>query len=274
MLRILHSLPFAPVVALMLAGAVFSLVLAMPVAPLEQMVAQIGLADFIAAAHPPLGLTARILSGLAAAVLVGVPVYVLARLPGQILRARRRFVVIPARPIGLAFEDDLLRVGPQATDGRPAFPQFLTSEAAACIDETRAEDVLILRPDMVVAAPPPASPPPAAPSLGRRHAVLSIVSNADAGGRDAGDVSTPVYLPQPDPVLIIEPAPVPPPLSGGHMAPDAVSAACAAPEAPTMRDLVARFERGLADLRDQGRLPADDQHLQAALSRLELAAVR
>lgn len=274
MLRILHSLPFAPVVALMLAGAVFSLVLAMPVGPFEQIVAQIGLADFMSAAHPPLGLKARILTAMAAALLLGVPVYVLVRLPGQILRARRRFVVIPARPIGLVVEDDMPRIGPQAADDRPAFPQFLTPEAAACVDEAMAEDVLILRPDMVLAAPPPASSQPVALPIGRRHPFLSIVSSAEAGGRGADDVSTPVYLPQPDPVLIIEPAPVPPPLFGSHMTTDAVPTACATLEAPTMRDLVARFERGLADLRDQGRLPADDQHLQAALSRLELAAVR
>lgn len=141
--RLLDRVPFAPVVAALFGLVAAILVLATPGWLFERMVAASGLPGLVAAAAPPLGDKARIMTAIMALAAVSGTIWTMLALPGMVLKAR------PAQSRGHRIEphdDDAGEDGLAKTPfRRPLFADadlgapFMSDEAIA-----HARDELVL----------------------------------------------------------------------------------------------------------------------------------
>jgi hypothetical protein len=279
-LKQVQRLPFAPVVALMFAAVAAVLVLATPVWLLERAVLAVGLPDVLPAAAPPLGSKARFLlvflaSGGAAVLAL------VAAFPFRNAKSRKpqAVTVQPLRrdadeaPI---FNRPSVFAAPVLED-EPNLPSFLAQPLAQLAQEAlppaQLEDELLLDALMIVEEAPVAPAPmtPDAVFMEAIHVALEDVPLAPLGLPQMPDIFI-----QPETVLHLAPAPVPPPAEpvveeeAPRLAqrPRIVEA-----REPSIAELMERFQRGLETLKRTDPQALEDVPLRDALTRLERIAV-
>ena len=291
MLKQLQRLPFAPVVALMFAAVAALLVLATPVWLLEHAVLAVGLPDVLPAAAPPLGTKARfllvVLAGGGAAVLAFV-----AALPFRNAKPRKPQAVT-VQPLRRDAEEAPIFNRPSVfaapvLEDEPNLPSFLAQPLAQLTEETQPvvqtepaqnepaqneEDELLLDALMIVEEVPAAPAVPMTPDavfMEAIHVALEDVPLASSNLPQMPDIFI-----QPETVLHLAPAPVPPPVD-----PIEEDAPRLAPRPrivesrePTIAELMERFQRGLETLKRTDPQALDDVPLREALTRLERIAV-
>lgn len=272
MLKQIQRLPFAPVVALMFAGVAAILVLATPVWLLEHAVISLGLPDLLPAAAPPLGRKARILLIVLGAASSGMLAFLVA-LPFRDPKPRKASAVsVPplrkAQDGATAFNRPSVFAAPVVDE--PNLPSFLAQPLAELQTESlpvagKDDDELLLDSLMIVEEAEDAGPALAEPSA----APVFLMDPPQM----------PDIFIQPETVLHLEPAPLPPP--SDMLAEEAVSPEpLVAPRPrivehrePTIDELMERFQRGLETLKRAETSPLDDANLRQALSQLERFAV-
>jgi hypothetical protein len=131
-------------------------------------------------------------------------------------------------------------------------PRFLRREKAG-----RADEELLLD----IAAPEAAAPAMAPPNPPGRPQLVLV---SDVRTEEVSPSRPPsVYLPQPDPVFLHAPPPVPPPGA------DPARLASERLTAPGVADLIDRLERALAQTRDEAHPSAEQAALKAAIVQLD-----
>lgn len=269
MLKQIQRLPFAPVVALMFAGVAAILVLATPVWLLEHAVISLGLPDLLPAAAPPLGRKARILLIVLGAASSGMLAFLVA-LPFRDPKPRKASAVsVP--PLRKAQEDATAFNRPSvfaaSVEDEPNLPSFLAQPLAELQTESlpvagKNDDELLLDSLMIVEEAEP---------------VLAAPSAAPVFLMDPPQM--PDIFIQPETVLHLEPAPLPPPsdmLAEEAVTPEPLIAPrprIVEHREPTIDELMERFQRGLETLKRAETSPLDDVNLRQALSQLERFAV-
>lgn len=328
MSKFVQRLPFAPIVAVLFGATAAVLVLAVPDWRFEQFVSESGLATYVAAAEPPLGIKARFLSALLVAGMVSLGLFLLLNPLAKSAERRRQPVEVDPLPMD-AFGRLRRARGPDAAidmaDDLPNLPRFLQPESVAespsapaadshaaslpmffqaAMDDpagkegagSAAEDELLLetvidempvQPAALEAEAPiiePVALSTAAPDLPPAPPVYAqVVPKAEAERVASFDPAScpfigaiaeraasapklsaePLYMRQPDPVLIIEPAPVQPPVPP-------VQPRLVAQREPSVTELMERFEEALQKLQRDDRPAGDDAVLRRAMTQLEV----
>lgn len=299
MLKQIQRLPFVPVVALMFAAVAAILVLATPVWLLEHVVYAAGLPDILPAAAPPLGSKARFLLVFLAAGGTFALAF-LAALPFRDAKPRKpqSVTVQPLRRD--EFEAAVFNrpsvFTPPVLEDEPNLPSFLAQPLAQMANDSVPlpdddGDELLLDALMIVEDENESgSASFAEVEAGFRAAIRNAAEDVPVILTDLPPM--PEIFIQPETVLHLEPAPVPPPPD--PVAPYPVidaepevepepafeAAPLVAPRPriveqrePTIEELMERFQRGLETLKRTDAFPVDDLTLRHALTQLERIAV-
>lgn len=264
MLKQLQRLPFAPVVALMFAAVAVILVMAMPVWLLEQQVVRLGLFDILPAAAPPLGEKARMLAALLAGGVTGLFALIVS-LPFSVSGPRARMVV-EVQPLRRtedvapqAYAAPAVILPPEPAEEEAQLPSFL-APSPDIIDAVPVDDVLEL--DEFELSGADALPEeaeeefPLASDMVIEEVVAQPVAidvlredeeavEVEMPSVEASSADSPLAAPRPRVV---------------------------APRAPSIVELIDRFERGLEEYQHSGASPVNDDVLRDALSKLEKLA--
>ena len=284
MLKQIQRLPFAPVVALMFAAVAAVLVLATPVWLLEHAVVQIGLPEIVSQAAPPLGTKARFLLVLLAAGGAGCAAFI-ASFPFRDTKPRKAQVVT-VQPLhradaeAPAFNRPSV-FAPPPLDDEPNLPSFLAQPLARIAEPDSApvaeddDDELLLDSLMIVDDAEPINA--VAVQDTEDHFVAAVRTFAEEMPVLTIDLPPmPDIFIQPETVLHLEPAPVPPPQDPVPV--EVVPQTAPRPRIvehrePTIAELMERFQRGLESLKQMDTSPLDDPALRNALTQLERIAV-
>jgi hypothetical protein len=280
-LKQLQRLPFAPVVALMFAAVAALLVLATPVWLLEHAVLAAGLPDVLPAAAPPLGMKARFLLVFLAGGGAAVVAFV-AALPFRNAKPRKPQAVT-VQPLRRDAEEAPIFNRPSvfaapALEDEPNLPSFLAQPLAQLVDESlppaqNEEDELLLDALMIVEEAPAAPVVPMTPDAVFMEAIHIALEDVPLASSDLPQM--PDIFIQPETVLHLAPAPVPPPVD--PIVEDAPRLAprprIVEPREPTIAELMERFQRGLETLTRTDPQALEDVPLRDALTRLERIAV-
>ncbi len=294
MLKQIQRLPFAPVVALMFAAVAAILVLATPVWLLEHVVYAAGLPDILPAAAPPLGSKARFLL----VVLAAGGTFALAFLAALPLRDAkpRKPQSVTVQPLRRdEFEAAVFNrpsvFTPPVLEDEPNLPSFLAQPLAQMANDSVQlpdddGDELLLDTLMIVEDEDELGGASFAEvEAGFRAAIRNAVEDVPVILTDLPPM--PEIFIQPETVLHLEPAPVPPPPDPvidavPEVDPEPVfeAAPLVAPRPriveqrePTIEELMERFQRGLETLKRTDAFPLDDLTLRHALAQLERIAV-
>jgi len=194
MKKLMKRLPLGLLAAIMLGGAAAFFCLAMPAEMLERIVSASGLPDLLAAAAPPLGLTARLLAAALAALVAGGLAWGGFALSGPRRPAHQRegdadeAADIPLPP---------LRRADLHPDAPPRRPLFAASDIGTPLDLSDPLDpvpVFAIDPAPEPEAEPVSEPGPTAPPpsiAARVESIGALMARLEAGlarraGRDAG----------------------------------------------------------------------------------------
>ena len=230
MVRLVQRLPFLPVIAVIFGWAAGTVVLAMPVWQLDAVLTEWGGPYLPNIIRPPLSPFGRFLCATS----IGFIVSLLVLFPHMLVRAARqrghKAVAVPNWPGVSDPREDGMAV--QNTAAEAAWPEFLGARPA--LQSEREADEFLLEEAMRLSdAEDPAI----------LTASASAPSEVTAGLADAAD-PMPVRLHQPDPVFIMEPAPVRPP---AHSRPVSLTQASVAEG--SIVDLLDRLERTMVGRR-------------------------
>lgn len=292
MLKQIQRLPFAPVVALMFAGVAAILVLATPIWLLEHAVITAGLPDVLPAAAPPLGTKARFLLVLLSAGGAAIVAF-LAALPFRDAKPRK-LQVVTVPPLRREETDAAMFnrpsvFSPPVLDDEPNLPSFLAQPLAQMATESVSlplplplphndDDELILETMMILEDTVPLAQSPLAAEEDFVSAARNVLEEVPVSQTDLPQM--PDIFVQPETVLHLEPAPVPPPADAVVADPVVEDGPFFAPRPriveqrePTIAELMERFQRGLETLKRADSSPRDDQTLRHALTQLERIAV-
>jgi hypothetical protein len=241
----------------------------------------VGLPDVLPAAAPPLGSKARFLlvflAGGAAAFIAFV-----AALPFRNAKPRKPQAVT-VQPLRRDAEEAPIFNRPSVfaapvLEDEPNLPSFLAQPLAQLVDESlppaqNEEDELLLDALMIVEEAPAAPVVPMTPDAVFMEAIHIALEDVPLASSDLPQM--PDIFIQPETVLHLAPAPVPPPVD--PIVEDAPRLAprprIVEPREPTIAELMERFQRGLETLKRTDPQSLDDVPLREALTRLERIAV-
>ncbi|MBN8813845.1 MAG: hypothetical protein J0J06_00175 [Sphingomonas sp.] len=270
------ALPIATVAGVVVAGLVAIAFLIMPIAVIENMAVDSGIASILTAAAPPLGLTARLAVAFFAALVAGG------------LTWFGLFLILGARSMLLRRGESadgvpVLRRADAHPDAPPRRPVFANSDLGTPFLDVKADPIEVAAEfEIVSARTVPAD-------LDTPIAEYWTPSDAPLPDADPEPVFVPIVLPEPEAIVppVEEPAPAPvlTPVSAPRFAPhERIETFGLTPPSPddettrplpqaTIHDLLERLERGVAKRQPESEAPRE-QTLEETLDALRALARR